>query len=48
MKKREKISVCKGDVCVHAEGKNANTIATAATFALFAAGVGAIVKLIRS
>lgn len=47
MKNRNKVSLCKGDVCVNAEGSNAKAIAGAATFAFVCAGFAALVRALR-
>lgn len=46
--KDRKVSICKKDICIHADGKNGDMLATAVSaFALFA-GIAAIIKAASS
>lgn len=47
MKNKNKVSLCKGDVCVNAEGSNAKAIAGAATFAFVCVGIGTLLRALR-
>ena len=41
---KNKISVCKDDLCLHANGEYADVITAAATFTLVCIGIAALVK----
>jgi hypothetical protein len=42
------VEVCERDLCVRAQGKNSDRIATAAVVALLLFGVGALISAFRS
>lgn len=44
MRKKHRVSVCKGDVCVNADGDLAKGIAGAAIFALICTGIAKLFK----
>lgn len=44
---KNKVSLCKGDICVNAEGSNAKVLTGAAMFAFVCVGLGALAKALR-
>lgn len=41
---KNKVSICKKDFCIHADGDNANTITTAVSVFVLFAGIAAIIN----
>lgn len=44
---KNEVSICKGNVCINAKGKNAEKIAAAAAFAFICLGLALIAKTVN-